>query len=196
MNEQKDKLLINLVEPGRIGRTAPTTAKTISQFSLRMGIVNCLALLSWMRLGPLIKIDGINFIEGAGWAAFEFFEFNKASGAGCLFFSFFSIQQSNSIKMFDWLQLNEEKKGRTAQPTKRSSNNINKPIQEIKIILIYWLELMSWTARLAAFTSSINNQKIFELLIGFRSGKKRNQLFFLYLIHLWESKKESWLFFL
>ena len=65
MNEQKDKLLINLVEPGRIGRTAPTTAKTISQFSLRMGIVNCLALLSWMRLGPLIKIDGINFIEGA-----------------------------------------------------------------------------------------------------------------------------------
>ena len=31
-NEQKDKLLINLVEPGRIGRTAPTTANQIHSF--------------------------------------------------------------------------------------------------------------------------------------------------------------------
>ena len=58
MNEQKDKLLINLVEPGRIGRTAPTTAKTISQFSLRMGIVNCLALLSWMRHQGKQQLNG------------------------------------------------------------------------------------------------------------------------------------------
>ena len=39
MNEQKDKLLINLVEPGRIGRCPFNKEKFISQFSLRMGIV-------------------------------------------------------------------------------------------------------------------------------------------------------------
>ena len=39
MNEQKDKLLINLVEPGRIGRSPFNKEKFISQFSLRMGIV-------------------------------------------------------------------------------------------------------------------------------------------------------------
>ena len=63
MNEQKDKLLINLVEPGRIGRTAPTTAKTISQFSLRMGIVNCLALLSWMRQRAAPTKSSIKLID-------------------------------------------------------------------------------------------------------------------------------------
>ena len=134
-------------------------------------------LLLW-RLGPLIKnlwfllkgrgeraipiqqiqflsINPINFIQLCwwidGWWRNEWSwmeEWAQWARAGCLFFSFFSIQQSNSIKNIDWLQLNEEKKGRTAQPTKRSSNNINKPIQEIKIILIYWLELMCWTARL------------------------------------------------
>ena len=103
-------------------------------------------LLLW-RLGPLIKnlwfllkgrgeraipiqqiqflsINPINFIQLCwwidGWWRNEWSwmeEWAQWARAGCLFFSFFSIQQSNSIKNIDWLQLNEEKKGRTAQPT-------------------------------------------------------------------------------
>ena len=56
--------------------------------------------------------------------------------AGCLFFSFFSIQQSNSIKMFDWLQLNEEKKGRTAQPQQHNNQH---SINFMKLNWIGWL---------------------------------------------------------
>ena len=90
------------------------------------------SILIWF---PLFRMGGINQNEcwrrmrhqGNEWMKFDceikLNVFISRGGAGCLFFSFFSIQQSNSIKMFDWLQLNEEKKGRTAQPTKRSSNN-------------------------------------------------------------------------
>ena len=129
-------------------------------------------LLLW-RLGPLIKnlwfllkgrgeraipiqqiqflsINPINFIQLCwwidGWWRNEWSwmeEWAQWARAGCLFFSFFSIQQSNSIKNIDWLQLNEEKKGRTAQPTKPAAAL---PFLQFHSTLLIEMKKEGWTA--------------------------------------------------
>ena len=69
MNEQKDKLLINLVEPGRIGRCPFNKEKFISQFSLRMGIVIEFPLLTGlaalMEIGWLVWLSLICGLRAA-----------------------------------------------------------------------------------------------------------------------------------
>ena len=138
-------------------------------------------LLLW-RLGPLIKnlwfllkgrgeraipiqqiqflsINPINFIQLCwwidGWWRNEWSwmeEWAQWARAGCLFFSFFSIQQSNSIKNIDWLQLNEEKKGRTAQPTKPAATTSTNQFKKSKL---FWFIDWSWCVGLLAWASQL-----------------------------------------
>ena len=138
MNEQKDKLLINLVEPGRIGRTPFN-----SFFSLS----------SLFRMGELVKkkrIDG--GCGGSGneaWLGWIVFWWVIGGGsrrqpakredeqAKRNVFLLFHLHQLWMKRIIDWeMEWRDEIEERTAQP---QSNN---PIKWIFSLLIHLMELL------------------------------------------------------
>ena len=76
---------------------------------------------------------------------------------------------------------NDKPSGSAASTNKFNSTFLSPAEARRKVNEFDWLLFASFSLPAHAFTSSINNQNIFELLIGFRSGKKNKQSLFHFL---------------
>ena len=158
MNEQKDKLLINLVEPGRIGR-CPFN----SFFSFQLALPNGRADEKNRIDGPC-GISGINQkqmkIDGIYWNQLSLRWLVTRPGCFLLFFHFFINHQSinpsftktkscllNGIE-WNWWSWLKELKERRAAPNNFTSlpffiNNHQPTLHSQSKDICFWMEL-SW----------------------------------------------------
>ena len=168
MNEQKDKLLINLVEPGRIGRSPFNKEKFISQFSLRMGIVIEFPLLT----GLAALMESIKRQLWMKWKTFgRKFGMKRSNWRwlvtrpGC-FLPFLSstaihssINQSKDICFIDLMNWNcfvdWKEKRRAAQSTHQTNQSTHQSkSKKFDLIVVDWMFDCCWLKKLKDYYNS------------------------------------------